>query len=70
MARNTKTKTDTNPSIELKTKVLSPKKQTELDHIQGKHKVPSEQFAVSSQLNPECGFCARRWARFNKRHSK
>jgi hypothetical protein len=63
-------KNKTTETVAKSAKVLSPKRQTELDHIQGKHKVPSEQFAVSSQLNPECGFCARRWVRFNKRHSK
>lgn len=59
MARGTKTENKSTPEKVKPTKELSPKRQTEANHLAGKHK--TEDFF-------DCGYCDRRTMRAIKKH--
>jgi hypothetical protein len=66
-------KNKTTETVAKPTKVLSPKRQTELDHVQGKHaahKQDAEGIMYQRSLHPDCGFCQRRVKRVTRRSAK
>ena len=56
--------------LEKATKVLSPKRQLEADHLAGKHKAEGKE-ALHSQAsaNHDCGFCQRRYVKSIRKES-